>query len=58
MNLMNDLKKQAVIDHMIEFIEDKEKELQSSALEHEHNLRSTIVKAILDELDREVANED
>ena len=55
---MNDLKKQAVIDHMIEFIEDKEKELQSSALEHEHNLRSTIVKAIIDELDREVANED
>ena len=55
---MNDLKKQAVIDHMIEFIEDKEKELQSSALEHEYNLRSTIVKAILDELDREVANED
>ena len=52
---MNDLKKQSVIDHMIEFIEDKEKELQSSTSEHDHNLRSTIVKAILDELDCEVA---
>lgn len=52
---MNDHKRQSAIEHMISFVEDKEKALQSSTFGHDQTIKSTIVKAILDELDCEVA---
>lgn len=47
-----------VIDNMIAFIEKKEKQLQAEKMLGENSVKNDIVKAILDELDKEVSNED
>ncbi len=52
MNEKND-----VVKHMIEFIEGKEHQLQAEKLLGENSVKNDIVKSILDELDKEVANE-
>ncbi len=44
-----------IVQHMITFIEDKERQLQSSKLAADTQIKSDIVKAILDELERETA---
>jgi hypothetical protein len=44
------------IDSMIQFIEDKERELQAAKLTDSQN-RTDIVKSILDELERVTSNE-
>lgn len=46
----------AVVEHMIEFVEKKERELQASKLSESQG-KTDIVKSILDELERETKNE-
>ena len=53
--LMN---KSLIISNMVEFIEEKERLLQSSKTATESSIKNDIVKAILDELERETSNED
>lgn len=47
-----------IVDHMIKFIEDKEKEFQVNTMENvKSKLKSDIVKDILDELESVLKNE-
>ena len=46
-----------VVNNMIAFIEEKEKQLQAEKMLGENSAKNDIVKAILDELEREVLNE-
>lgn len=46
----------AIIEHMIQFIEEKERQLQVEKLTT-GQVRSDIIKSILDELERETTNE-
>jgi hypothetical protein len=46
-----------VVNNMISFIEEKEKQLQAEKMLGENSAKNDIVKAILDELEREVSNE-
>lgn len=49
---------QSVVQHMIDFIEEKEKELQADKLNTGNKSKKNVVQSILDELDTEVKNED
>ena len=51
------MNEQTVIEKMIDFIEKKERELQASKMNAENHVKSDVVKAILDELERETTNE-
>ncbi len=51
---MND---KEVLSHMIKYVEKKELELQSGKLVTETQIRSTVVKSILEELERVTENE-
>ena len=46
-----------VVKNMITFIEDKEHQLQAEKMLGETSAKNDIVKSILDELDKEVTNE-
>ena len=46
-----------VVNNIIAFIEEKEKQLQAEKMIGENSAKNDIVKAILDELEREVSNE-
>ena len=46
-----------VVNNMIAFIEEMEKQLQAEKMLGENSAKNDIVKAILDELEREVSNE-
>lgn len=48
---------QAILQHMIEFIEEKEKELQADRFNAGNKAKKNVVLSILDELDTEVKNE-
>ena len=48
----------SVVSHMIAFVEEKEKQLQSEKMLGENAARNDVVRAILDELEKEVSNED
>lgn len=50
---MNDITK-----HMIDFIEEKEKDAQLEKQENNSKLKNSIVSSILKELDEEIHNED
>ena len=53
------MSKEETISHMISFIEDAERELQAANLAGESKtVRADIVNAILNELEREVEDED
>lgn len=53
------MSKEETISHMISFIEDAERELQAANLAGESKTtRADIVNAILNELEREVEDED
>lgn len=53
------MSKEETISHMISFIEDAERELQAANLADESKTaRADIVNAILNELEREVEDED
>ena len=51
------MNKNEIVKHMTKFIEDKEHQLQAEKMLGESSARNDVVKAILDELDKEVANE-
>lgn len=51
------MNEQKTIENMIGFIEQKERELQANKLIKDQDIKSDVVKAILDELERETANE-
>ena len=46
-----------VVNNMIAFIEEKEKQLQTEKMLGENAARNDIVKAILKQLEKEVSNE-
>lgn len=54
------MNKDAVVDHMIEYIEEAEKDLQASILASDKGkkAKSDIVSRILKELEREMSSED
>lgn len=45
------------INNMIKFIEEKERQLQAEKMLGESSAKNDIVKAILDELDKEISKE-
>ena len=47
-----------VVVKMIEFIEKKERELQSNKMNADSQVKNDVVKVILDELERITSNED
>lgn len=51
------MNEQAVVKKMIVFIEKKERELQANKMNAENHAKSDVVKAIMDELERETSNE-
>lgn len=46
-----------IVQNMIRFIEEKERQLQTDKLSNESQVKNDIVKAIMDELEKEVKNE-
>lgn len=46
-----------IIDHMVSYIEEKERQLQAEKMSGDNQAKNDIVKSILDELDTEVSNE-
>ena len=48
----------AVVQRMIEFIEEKESQFQASKFANDNQVKTNVVKLILDELEREMNNED
>ena len=46
-----------VINNMIKFIEEKKRQLQAEKMLGESSAKNDIVKAILDELDKEISKE-
>ena len=51
------MNEKAVVDKMLAFIETKERELQASKMSADSHAKTDIVKTIMDELEREIANE-
>ncbi len=52
---MNDDK---IIEHMIQFIESKERDLQAATLISSNQNKTDLVQSVLKELEREIKNED
>lgn len=50
------MNEQAVVDKMITFIQEKERELQANKMSADNHAKSDIVKLIMDELERETTN--
>ena len=48
----------AVVQRMIEFIEEKERQVQAAKIANDNQIKTSVVKSILDELEREMNNED
>lgn len=46
------------VQKMIKFIEEKERQLQAEKFSNDSQLKNDVVKAILDELEKEISNED
>ena len=46
-----------IVEKMIAFIETKERELQANKMSADNQARNDIVKSIMDELEREIADE-
>ena len=51
------MNEQAIVDKMIAFIEQKERELQANKMSADNHAKSDVVKSIMDELERETTNE-
>ena len=51
------MNEQTIVNQMIDFIEKKERELQASKMSADNHTRTDMVKAIMEELEREIANE-
>ena len=52
------MNKEVIIRHMIDYIEDKERQLQVDKLSSDQQAKNSIVKSILDELERNTKDED
>lgn len=52
------MNEQAVINKMIAFVEEKERELQANKMSADNHAKNDVVKTIIDELERETTNED
>ena len=48
---------QKIVNNLVSFIEENERQLQAEKMVGESQAKNDIVKAILDELDKEVSNE-
>lgn len=46
------MNEQEIVSHMITFIEEKERQLQSNRLAADNQTKNDVVKSILDELER------
>ena len=51
------MNEQAIVDKMISFIEQKERELQANKMSADNHANNDLVKSIMDELERETTNE-
>ena len=51
------MNEQKIIENMIQFIENKEKNLQQEKLLSTNQIRNDVVKAIIDKLEEEIDNE-
>lgn len=51
------MNEQAIVDKMIAFIEQKERVLQASKMSADNHAKNDLVKMIMDELEREITNE-
>lgn len=49
---------EVIVKHMIDYIENKERQLQIDKLSNDQQAKNSIVKSILDELERNTKNED
>lgn len=52
------MSEQAIVKHMIEFVEETERQLQSNKLISESQLKNDVIKAILEELEGKTSDED
>ena len=50
--------KEDIVNHMISFIEEKERDYQAEKMVSDTQIKNDMVKSILDELERVIANED
>ena len=48
---------QEIVDHMVDFVTSKEQQYQNNKLVSDSQIRSDMVKSILDELERAITNE-
>ena len=51
------MNEQTIVDKMITFIEAKERELQANKMSADNQAKNDVVKSIMDELEREITNE-
>ena len=51
------MNEQTIVNNMIDFIEKKERELQANKMSADNHARNDVVKSIMDELEREIENE-
>ena len=51
------MNEQVIVDKMIAFIENKERELQANKISADTYAKNDVVKMIMDELERETADE-
>ena len=52
------MNEQEIVNHLVSFITEREQKLQANKLAGDPQAKNDIVKAILDELEREMAHED
>lgn len=51
------MNEQVIVDRIIAFIEQKERELQANKMSADNHAKNDMVKSIMDELERETTNE-
>lgn len=51
------MNEQTIVEKMIAFIEQKERELQANKMSADNRTKNDVVKSIMDELERETTNE-
>lgn len=49
--------KEEIVKNMIEFIEDEERNLQASKMTNDNKVKTDIVNSVLEELEREINDE-
>ena len=49
--------KEEIVENMIEFIENEERNLQASKIANDNKIKTDIVNSVLEELEREISDE-